>query len=55
MASKKLLGRKVQLNTKNKKMSIKRSPKGVQIIHKLYSNYLKGSSKKKNHYKTRFL
>ncbi|MBG9205654.1 CDP-glycerol glycerophosphotransferase family protein [Staphylococcus sciuri] len=46
MASKKLLGRKVQLNTKNKKMSIKRSPKGVQIIHKLYSNYLKRVFKK---------
>lgn len=41
MASQKLLGKKVQLKTKNKRMSLKRSPQGIQLAYKLYEKYVK--------------
>ncbi|MBO1198420.1 CDP-glycerol glycerophosphotransferase family protein [Staphylococcus simiae] len=41
MASQKLLGKKVQLKTKNKRMSLKRSPQGIQLAYKLYMKYVK--------------
>ncbi|MEB7781078.1 CDP-glycerol glycerophosphotransferase family protein [Mammaliicoccus fleurettii] len=51
MASKKLLGKKVPLRTKNKTMSIKRSPKGIQIIYKMYNKYIKQNKILKTIYK----
>lgn len=41
MASKKLIGKRVSLRTKNKVMSIKRSPKGVQKAYKIYNKFIK--------------
>ena len=41
MASQKLLGRKVPLKTKNKRMSLKRSPMGVQKAYQFHNKYLK--------------
>lgn len=41
MASKKLIGKKVPLKTKNKIMSIKRSPKGVQAAYNIYNKFIK--------------
>lgn len=41
MASQKLLGKKVPLKTKNKRMSIKRSPEGVQKAYRIYNKYIK--------------
>lgn len=50
MASQKLLGRKVPLKTKNKRMSLKRSPRGVQKAYQFHIKYLKNrKSKIKRH------
>lgn len=46
MATQKLLGKKVPLKTKNKRMSLKRSPKGVQRAYKYYNKYIKGRKQK---------
>lgn len=46
MASKKLLGKKVPLKTKNKRMSIKRSPKGIQKAYDIHTKHIKGKLRK---------
>lgn len=51
MASQKLLGKKVPLKTKNKRMSLKRSPKGIQKAYKYYNKYFKN---RKNKIKNKF-
>ena len=46
MASQKLLGKKVPLKTKNKRMSLKRSPLGVQKAYQFHIKYLKNRKSK---------
>lgn len=46
MASQKLLGKKVPLKTKNKRMSLKRSPIGVQKAYQFHIKYLKNRKSK---------
>lgn len=50
MASQKLLGKKIPLKTKNKRMSIKRSPKGVQKAYKIYNKHIKNKKLKNKIY-----
>lgn len=51
MAAKKLLGKRVELRSKNKKMSLKRSPKGVQLAYNIYNNKIKNNKISKKIYK----